>query len=224
MNGFMKRALAMMCVTGAIGCTGGERYRNLVDPCQMERYSSVARQEVISGFTPQVQNGRILDQTMWNWYFEAGTDKLNPSGYDKLDQIVRRRPMPDSRIFLATARDLTYNSEKAAEFPDARRELDNKRGNAIQKYLMAQTAGRPMIFDVLVHDPSETGISGVSARGAILGQRSNYSGSLLGASGDGAAQGGGGVGGGAPQGVGGGAPQGSGGGTGAGTGSGGTPR
>jgi uncharacterized membrane protein YgcG len=181
MKGFMNKALAMAFVAGSlgsIGCAGGEKYRNLVDPCRMERYSAVARQETIACFVPQVQNGRVLDQTMWNHYFEAGTDKLNPAGFAKLDQMVRRRPEPDSRVFIATARDLNYNPEKPEEYADARRELDGKRAAAIQKYLGAQTAGRPMNFDLLVHDPAEVGLSGVSARQALLSQRTNYAGSL----------------------------------------------
>lgn len=186
MKGFMKKALALIWVSSAlasVGCRGGERYRNLTDPCKFERYSAVARQEVISGFTPQVQNGRILDQTVWNYHFEPGTDKLNPSGLDKLDQIVRRRPEPDARIFLATARDITYNAEKADEYADHRRELDAKRNVAIQKYLSAQTQGRPMQFDVLIHDPADPGIPGTSARNAIVSQRANYTGSLAGGAG-----------------------------------------
>ncbi len=188
MNGFMKTTLAIACTAGAmgsIGCTGGERYRNLVDPCRMERYGAVARQEVITCFNPQVQNGQILDQTVWNYQFEPGTDKLNALGQDKLDQLVRRRPEPDPRIFIQTARDLAYNADKPDELTDSRRDLDNRRGAAIQKYLTAQTAGRPMHFDVLIHDPAEVGISGVSARNAILSQRTNYSG-VLGSAGGGA--------------------------------------
>ena len=57
-------------------------------------YGMGAAGRAITCFTPQVQNGRILDQTLWNYNFEPGTDKLNPSGLDKLDQIVRRRPSP----------------------------------------------------------------------------------------------------------------------------------
>ncbi|MCE9530657.1 MAG: hypothetical protein K8T89_05935 [Planctomycetes bacterium] len=198
MKGFMKTTLAIVCMAGglgSVGCTGGERYRNLVDPCRMERYGAMARQEVITSFTPQVQNGRILDQTIWNYHFESGSDKLNPGGYDKLDQIVRRRPQPDNRIFLATARDLGYTPDKSEDFPDARRELDAKRNVAIQKYLSAQTSGRPMNFEVLIHDPAETGIAGVSARNALLSQRANYSGTLGGGSGGGGGgtQGGGGA-------------------------------
>lgn len=208
MKGFMKKALVAMCAAGGlagIGCKSYEHPDHYADPCQMERYSSVARQEVITSFTPQVHNGRILDQTIWNYHFEAGSDKLTAGGMDKLDQVVRRRPEPDSRVFLATARDITYNAEKPDEYGDVRRDLDGKRSQAIQKYLAAQTVGRPMQFDVLVHDPSDPGMAATSARNAIISQRSNYMGTLQsagggGGGGGGAIQGGGGSTGGAPSG------------------------
>lgn len=193
MKGIMKSALAIACMAGGLGsmgCNGGERYRNLVDPCAKERYSAVARQELITAFTPQVQNGRVLDQTIWNYHFEAGTDKLNASGLDKLDQIVRRRPQPDTRIFLATSRDLAYSADKAEAYADARRELDAKRSFAVQKYLTAQTAGRPIVFEMMIHDPAEVGISGVAAANSIRSQRASYTGTIgAGTSGGGAAQG-----------------------------------
>ncbi len=217
MKGFMKKTLALFWIAGAlasVGCQDGERYRNLVDPCHMERYGAVARQEVITGFTPQVHNGRILDQTIWNYHFDSGTDKLNPSGMDKLDQLVRRRPEPDQRVFLATARDLIYNVDKPDEYAETRRDLDAKRSIAIQKYLAVQTAGRPMQFDVLIHDPADPAIPGAGIRNAISTQRTNYTGVLTrgggGGAGGGAGTGGaGGVGaGGVP--TGGGAPAGAG--------------
>lgn len=196
MKGLMKKALVAMCAAGAltgIGChSAGEHPDRWSDPCHMERYGSVARQEVITAFTPQVHNGRILDQTIWNYHFDAGKDTLNPSGMDKLDQIVRRRPEPDSRVFVATTRDITYNAEKPEEYGEARRELDAKRSQAIQKYLAAQTVGRPMQFDILIHDPADPGIAGTSARNAITSQRANYTGSLQGGPGGGGGQGGGG--------------------------------
>jgi hypothetical protein len=177
MNGIMNRALAVACMAGVIGsagCAGGERYRNLVDPCSMQRYGAESRQELITCFAPQVQNGRILDQTIWNYDFELGTATLNPSGYDKLDQIVRRRPEPDSRIFIQTARDLKYDPALPDAYADARRELDAKRGAAIEKYLTAQTVGRPMQFTMLVHDPAETGMSAVGAATAFRLQQRAY--------------------------------------------------
>jgi hypothetical protein len=190
MKGFMKSALTAACLAGGLcsmGCYGGEKYRDCVDPCQIERYSAAARQEVITAFAPQVLNGHILDQTIWNYHFEPGTDKLNPSGLDKLDQIVRRRPQPDARVFLATARDVTYNAEKSDEYADTRRELDAKRSVAIQKYLAAQTAGRPVPFDVLIHDPADPGIPGAAVINAILSQRGVYSGRIGTVGGGGAA-------------------------------------
>jgi len=188
MKGILKKAIAMMFMAGAIGsvgCVSGEHYSNLVDPCSQERYAAEARQEMATCFTPQVQNGRILDQTIWNYDFEPGTDKLNPSGYDKLDQIVRRRPEPDNRIFIQTARDLVYNPAQPDAYADGRRELDAKRGAAIEKYLAAQTAGRPMQFALLVHDPADPGMPAISAGIALRSQRANYTGVLAGGAGGG---------------------------------------
>jgi len=190
MKGFMQSAFAAVCAAGAlgsIGCTGGERYRNLIDPCRQERYAAMARQEVITSFTPQVMNGRILDQTIWNHDFEVGSDKLHAKGLDRLDQIVRRRPEPDPRVFIATARDIGFNQEKPDEFAEARKELDAKRAAAIQRYLNAQTAGRPMTFEVLIHDPAEPGISGISARAAVVVHRLSYQGTISGGGGGGGA-------------------------------------
>jgi hypothetical protein len=215
MKGFMRKTLSAFLLVGgisAIGCVsgGGARYRNLVDPCQFERYSSTARQEAISAFAPQVVNGHVLDQTIWNYHFESGTDKLHPGGMEKLDQLVRRRPEPDTRIFLATARDVGYNVANPEKYAEDQGQLNSKRAQAIQKYLAAQTATRPLNFEILVHDPSDPGISAVSARIAILGQRTNYSGGLTGSGGgsiSGQIGGGGGVGAGAQQGMAGGQGQ-----------------
>src|SRR5947209_5202561 len=56
------------------GCGSGlgncQAYRNLVDPCYPQRYEYMARKEVNEAFIPQVQNGHVLDQTIWNWMFE----------------------------------------------------------------------------------------------------------------------------------------------------------
>lgn len=195
MNRMIRTTCALLgigCGILSMGCNGGERYRNLVDPCQFERYTSTARQEAIAGFAPQVANGRVLDQTIWNYHFESGTDKLNPSGLDKLDQIVRRRPEPDSQLFLATARDLPYSAESPDKYPDDQAKLNRSRAASIQKYLAAQTASRPMQFDILVHDPADSSLPGVSARTTIVQQRTSYSGSLTGGGVGGGGGGGGG--------------------------------
>src|SRR5438067_1280958 len=65
----------------AVGCTEGER---CYDPCYPERYTYVSRQEVLHAMAPKVQNGHILDQTMWNYFFDEGSDRLTEGGRDHL--------------------------------------------------------------------------------------------------------------------------------------------
>ncbi len=185
MKGFIVRSLAIAglagCMAGSIGCVSAvNRYREIVDPCWPERYNAVARDEVIAAFGPQVQNGHILDRTIWPYHFEAGTDILTRGGQEKLDELVRRRPQPDQRLFLATARDIYFDLSKADEYVKKRQELDAKRVAAIQKYLAVQTASRPMEFEVLVHDPSDQNLPAVGISNAILNWRLQFQGSRQG--------------------------------------------
>src|ERR1700741_807053 len=79
------------CGTGGHGGHGGDgrfdgsRCRNVLDPCYPERYQFAARQAVIAPFAQQFHNGYVLNQTLWNYYFEAGTDKLTPAAMEKLE-------------------------------------------------------------------------------------------------------------------------------------------
>ncbi|QVL34182.1 hypothetical protein KIH39_09825 [Telmatocola sphagniphila] len=190
--------VGMFGLSLSTGCQVCDRYHEAVDPCAMERYNSTARANTMSLYAAQVHNGHILDQTIFNYNFEAETDKLNVSGLDKLDQLVRRRPAPDSRLFLATATDIPYNAENPTAFSEKQRDLDAKRIAAIKKYLASRTAGRPTSFEVYIHDPSDPSISAISARNATTAQLSNYSGgggAAGGAAGGGATGGGGGGGG-----------------------------
>src|SRR5437879_6565216 len=108
MNGFIARTLAGLCLAGAVTAGGcfPERnltdtpYRNLVDVCYPQRYNVTARREVVDAFAPQVQNGHVLDQTIWNYDFDRGTDRLNQMGLEKLKYLTRRRPAPDPNLFL----------------------------------------------------------------------------------------------------------------------------
>jgi len=168
MKGFIARTLAAACLAGGLAATGCQSVREeglggLYDRCWPQRYNNTARRAVIDGFAPQVQNGHVLDQTIWNYHFETGTDKLTPGGMQKLDSLARRRPNPDPNLFLATARDINYDAAEPEKYVEARRDLDLRRIGAIQKYLQAQTAGRPMPFDVQIHDPYPVGQSGVIA-------------------------------------------------------------
>src|SRR5262245_33517082 len=178
--------LAVTWVFVAIGCVP---YRNMHDPCWLERNSYTARQEVVEAFAPQVQNGHILDQTIWNYDFDKGTDQLNPMGMAKLDYIVRRRPFPDANVYLATAHDVVYDPNNPDSFGLARRELDGKRTVAIRNYLHAQMVGRPMKFEIMIHDPFEVGQPAEAAAASMRLWTTAVSGSLGFGGGGGAAPG-----------------------------------
>jgi len=168
MNGFIAKGMLLASLVGGLGLVGGcETYRNLVDPCYPQRYDYMARQEVCQSVVPQVNNGHILDQTVWNHHFEAGTERLTPGGMDHLAYLARRRPAPDTTIFLQTAQDLTYDPANPTQFADARRTLDAKRAQAIQNFLGAQTADRPLPFEVVVHDPTWVGMSAITMNNTI---------------------------------------------------------
>jgi hypothetical protein len=168
MKGFISRTALASCLTAGLAALGGGccGYYDVVDPCYPQRYNFAARKEVCEARYQQVHNGHVLDQTMWNWQFEPGTDKLNDAGKDHLIYLLRRRPCPDQCIYLATAEDvhecfgnghsdLVYDPEHPEKFAEARADLDARRVVAIQKYLTAQTAGRGLAFHVVVHDPAE---------------------------------------------------------------------
>jgi hypothetical protein len=179
MNGIIVRTvttvgLAGACLTAGVGCWG---YHDLVDPCYPERYEFQARQEVKGSFAPQVNNGHILDQTVWNYHFEPGTATLTPGGMSHLAYLARRRPCPDTTIYLQVAQDLPYDLA-GEKFVEARASLDAKRMEAIQKYLSAQTGGRDLVFNVVRHDPSEVGMSAVEAGVSIRQLQTSAVGSL----------------------------------------------
>src|SRR5262249_55662804 len=110
MKGFITQTMAVALVTGGLALSSGcDAYRNIVDPCYPQRYEFQSRREVVSAIAPQVLNGHVLDQTVWNYQFESGTDKLTPGGMEHLAYLARRRPAPDPNIYLQTAEDITYD-------------------------------------------------------------------------------------------------------------------
>ena len=166
----MKGIVTALCVTSGLAVVGGcDCYRNLVDPCYPERYEYAARQEVIAAFAPQVQNGHFLDQTVWNYHFEPGSDKLTPGGLERLTYLVRRRPYPDCTLYLATAHDIFYDPAAPNKYEEQRATLDQRRILAIQNYLAAETSGRHLSFEVVVHDPPETSLA-AQAMGISVGK------------------------------------------------------
>ena len=181
MKGFIAKALCGAgLLTGAFGCNwwGIDSYSDLVDPCYPMRYSNAARQETIAAVAPQMSNGHVLDQTIWNSQFESGSDKLTSGGLAKLTQLARRRPAPDAVVYVQTAEDIAYDPANPDKFAQTRKELDQKRADAVQNYLVKYAGPRGLSFQVLVHDPSEVGISAVPAAISIAKNNSGAVGIL----------------------------------------------
>jgi hypothetical protein len=173
------------CGGGAGGGDGhgvfGDLYRKTNDPCYPERYQYAAREAVVAPFAQQVYNGHVLNQTVWNHYFEFGTDALTPAGAEKLISISRVRPGPDPRVYLQTARDLPSNADPA-KVADARTDLDVKRAAVVQKFLANQPAfAGPVPYEIFVHDPETPGIRAELVLRAYNGSYQGYRGGVSGA-------------------------------------------
>src|ERR1700752_238363 len=154
MTRILKAAAAVVAIAG-LGTTGCQsRYANWVDPCWPERYNHTARAESLAPFANHVGNGEGLDHTLFNFHFDAGSEKLTPGGMQKLDYLTRRRPAPPSRLYLQTARDVAYDAAPNDKTAANRSDLDAKRLAAVQKYLAATTAGRGRgAVEIQVIDP-----------------------------------------------------------------------
>lgn len=180
MKGIITKKVCGACLAGGlVALAGCHEYNNVVDPCYPQRYNYIAQHEVCEPIAAQVNNGHILDQTIWNDMFqkEAPT-KLTKGGEEKLLYLARRRPSPDPVIYLATAQDITFNPDAAPDaFAQARTKRDNERIASIQNYLAAQTAGRGLNFQVLVHDPAEPYQSAIKMGAVIATNNLSFTGS-----------------------------------------------
>ncbi|HWG42683.1 MAG TPA: hypothetical protein VN688_07845, partial [Gemmataceae bacterium] len=155
MKGLISKAMAALCCVGAVSGMGCVQNGKCVDPCYPMRYNVMARQETNAAMAPQVQNGHVLDQTIWNYYFEPSSPKLTTGGLERLAYLARRRPCPDTILYLQTAQDVVYDQTIPEKMVETRQTLDGQRIAAVQAYLTAQTAGRPTQFQIYVHDPAE---------------------------------------------------------------------
>jgi hypothetical protein len=168
MKGFIGKTLTTVSLAGGLALAPGcASYHDCVDPCYPERYEAVARQETLAFFAPQVRNGHVLDQTVFNTEFEPGTDVLTPAGMEHLAYLARRRPCPDPVVFVQTAQDVPYDPAAPDKFVDGRRQLDLSRATAVKKYLFAVTADQGMTFSVLVHNPPDVGVSAIPDNVAV---------------------------------------------------------
>ncbi len=148
------------------GCFG---YRDVVDPYYPKRYNVDARNSVRAALAPQVSNGNVLDQTVWDFHFETGKPELNVMGKDHLKRLARRRPVAQEVIFLQVAQ----NPDEIAN----NKELNKARSENIKTYMtkISQDKVHPE-FQVVLHDPAEVSGSGVESARIIGGKQSGVSG------------------------------------------------
>jgi hypothetical protein len=181
MKGFIAKTASAVGFSGlALGLVNGCYYRDIVDPCYPQRYEYAARMEVNQAFAPQVRNGHVLDQTIWNYEFEPGKPRLTPGGMEHLAYLARRRPTPDTTIYLQIAQppDVVYEPKTPDKFVEARAKLDNERIQAIQSYLAAETSGRNLTFNVVIHDPGEVGLSATTLQRSLNAEQAASEGVL----------------------------------------------
>lgn len=185
-------AAIMTAVLGCIGCTAahngddknlGDCYRNWVDEAWPYRYDYAARQSVLEPFAQQAANGHFLEQTLWNWYFEPGSDRLTPGGIARLDAIARSTPVPDPKLYIQTARDIAATSDAPEKVHALRDDLNFRRALAIKQYMSSQPGIIPMPYEVFVTDAPVPGIYSAFAAQSFRAQIAGYTGTIAGGSG-----------------------------------------
>lgn len=169
MNGVITRTWAAGGLTGVLLALAGccPHYQDVVDPCYPQRYQHMARKETEAAFAPQVQNGHVLEQTVWNAHFEPGSARLTPAGMERLVYITRKRPCPDANVYVQSTHDVPYDPANPDRYSEGRNNLDAERVAAVQKFLVAETAGRGLVFNVMVHNPPDVGQAGIRANNSI---------------------------------------------------------
>ena len=141
---------------------------------------------------PQVKNGEILDQTVWNYHFMDDTAALHPMGAEHLKRLARKRPAPCSVIFLQTAQLNTSEGDPDLnDFIQKRKQLDLKRSEKIMEFMNTYMEGREHEpFQVVIHDPADVYGNGQVAERVTNLRINTYSGGLTGASPTGTSAGG----------------------------------
>lgn len=150
-----KTAVGLIASAGLCSLGGCVLYRELVDPCYPERYSAQARSEVREVANAQANAGHVLDQTVWEYFFEKdprtgedlvskdaktkdSTVALTPGAKEHLRYIAFRAPAPDPVIYLQH---------------DPSGEVNWRRKVAVENFLATIAPGRPFaIQEIDVRD------------------------------------------------------------------------
>jgi hypothetical protein len=169
-------AMALLSLVSVTGCYG--TFHEIVDPCYPERYNCKAREEVNDLRNAQVQNGLILEQTLFVHHFNPASETLNAGGVALLQRLANRRPAPENVFFIQTAQnnyDLDY--KKPEEYASKRNELNDKRKVEVEKFLKME---RPDVnFTVVVSNPARVGLSGAEGRAAVNNVRNTARGYFM---------------------------------------------
>lgn len=168
---------------GAVGCAGPglqESFQNVNNNNSWpERNSYHARQAVLHPFEVQQNNAAVVNDVILNGYFESGTDKLNGVGRDKLDQLNRKMPTPNSTVWVQTSNDLVYDEKAPEKSVVARTELDQKRAAAVLAYLNARPS-RGTTYSVQAIDIGDPTINSAGPASAVRGLQRQFQSGITG--------------------------------------------
>ncbi len=148
-----------------------------------ERNGYLSRQAVLHPFETQMNNAKVGNDVLMNGYFEAGGEKLNPVGRDKLDQLARKMPAPNSTIYLQSSNDVAYDEKAPEKAIAARSDLDNKRAQAVLAYLSTRPSARGTNFEVQPVDIGEAAMNSAGPSASVRGLPAQYRSTLAGQAG-----------------------------------------
>lgn len=98
-------------------------------------YTLAARTSLNQQLNQQVDEGRLLSQTIWNYHFHEESDVLRPAGRQLLESLARRYPQGYPQIYIQSANDIRLRDDKIDDYFAQRRELDAERLKAVTAYL-----------------------------------------------------------------------------------------
>src|SRR5262245_8450230 len=136
---FKKSRLALWLAGGVVGwqalagTAAGQnpKFYKLHNCYWPQPYIEATRMAVREPFVIQAQNGLMLEQTIWNYHFEYGTDRLHPSCVAFLDRMSRRPAEPVLQLFLQTARDIRFFAERPKDYKKDQADLNTRRIKAV---------------------------------------------------------------------------------------------
>ncbi len=180
MNGFIKRTAAVVVLGSAAALPGCCKDATLgcYDNCWLERYSYQAKQSEMQTFDAQVNNGHVLDQTVFAYHFDArhGQADQGRPGAPGLPGAAPSSARPEDLFADGPGPALRLGRAGAIQQRSQRTGLQARGGDSA--FLNADTAGRPMAFEVIVHDAPTPGLATQPIGNAVQRHYDSFTGSL----------------------------------------------